>query len=76
MQAIVSRPAVVGSFTLKCDCRRSKIASLSLGETPTEPMPWTFEWPRMGISPQPGRPTMPRSSARLPIAWTLLTPWA
>ena len=51
MQAIVSRPGVVGSWTPKCDCRRSKIASLSFGITPTEPMPCTFEWPRMGIKP-------------------------
>ena len=44
--------------------------------TPTEPMPCTFEWPRIGISPQPGRPTMPRSRARLAIACTFCTPWA
>ena len=53
-------------------CSRSKIASLSFGVTPTEPMPCTFEWPRIGISPQPGRPTMPRSRARLAIACTFL----
>ena len=30
------------------------MASLSFGVTPTEPMPCTFEWPRIGISPACG----------------------
>ena len=54
MQAIVSRPGVVGSSTPKWFCSRSKTASLSFGVTPTEPMPCTFEWPRIGISPAAG----------------------
>ena len=70
MQAIVSSPGVVGSRTPKCDCSRSKTASFSFGVTPTEPMPCTFEWPRIGSNPACGRPTMPRISARLAIACT------
>ena len=46
----------------------------SFGVTPTEPIPCTFECPRIGMSPAPGLPTMPRSSARLPIACTFSTP--
>ena len=51
MQPIVSRPGVVGSLTPKWFCSRSKTASLSFGVTPTEPMPCTFEWPRIGSRP-------------------------
>ena len=36
------------------------MASLSFGVTPTEPMPCTLEWPRIGSRPASGRPTMPR----------------
>ena len=54
MQAIVSRPVVVGSFTPKWLCSRSKTACLRFGATPIEPIPCTFEWPRIGSNPQPG----------------------
>ena len=32
--------------------------------TPIEPTPCTFEWPRIGMTPECGFPTMPRRSAR------------
>ena len=44
------------------------------GVTPTDPMPCTLEWPRIGNSPACGFPTIPRMRARLAIACTLATP--
>ena len=64
--------------------RRSKRASSAasrgappgraLGTAPTSAEPCTPEWPRMGISPQRSRPTIPRARARLIRAVTLSTP--
>ena len=36
----------------------------------------TFEWPRIGNRPAPGRPTQPRASDRFVSARTLSTPCA
>ena len=71
----MSNPFVVGSLTPKWLSSRSKIAFLSVGVTPTVPIPWMLECPRIGCSPAPGRPTIRRMSARLAIACTVAAPW-
>jgi hypothetical protein len=65
----------VGSFTSKWLSSRSKIAFLSVGVTPTVPMPWMLEWPRIGCRPAPGRPTIRRISASWAMACTVAAPW-
>ena len=51
MQAIVSSPASSGAAMPRRSSSRSRIACLSFGVTPTEPMPCTLEWPRIGSRP-------------------------
>src|SRR5207244_7527893 len=55
---------------------RAANACFRLGVMPHDPTPCTFECPRMGSSPHPGRPSQPRASARLASARTLSTPCA
>ena len=74
--AIVSRPASVGSVQTETVPRggRGSPASARASRRPM-PMPCTLLWPRIGRRPACGRPTMPRSSARLTIICTLSTPF-
>ena len=46
----------------------------TLGSPPMSQAPWTLFWPRSGLTPPPGTPTLPQSMARLQQDLTLSTP--
>ena len=74
MHAIVSSPGASGPRIPRRSSSRARIAFLSAGVTPTDPMPCTLLCPRIGSRPALGRPIIPRSSARLAIICTFSTP--
>ena len=74
MQAMVSKPGERGRVVFKYPSKLLRNFSFRLGTTPIDPIPCTFECPRMGSKPEEGLPTIPRNRARLTIARTLLVP--
>ena len=70
----VSRPCSRGGSMPQTSASLSRNCLLGAWLMPQVRLPWTFECPRIGDGPAPGRPTLPRSSSRLTISRIVSTP--
>ncbi len=71
----VVQPGASGTGKPQSPAQRSRVWAGTAGTQPTSAPPCTPEWPRIGTSPEPGRPGRPRARPTLSSALIVSTPW-
>ena len=70
----VVRPSCRGGSNPYISARASSGTNSGFSVMPTVRWPCTLEWPRIGHTPAPGLPMLPRSSSRFVTMWIACTP--